>query len=434
MHVPITTGGRVLRSRRMRRLSLALLLICDIGVASVSRGAEPAPAAPVVAAPAVVDDPLKIFVVTFGPGDHPFFKFGHDALLVRDRAAGTDKVYNFGTFRFEPGLVGEFLKGRLTYWLSVSSLPAVVASYERENRTIAVQELALTPAAKRELQARLDDNARPDKREYKYDYFLDNCATRVRDAVDRATGGALRASARVPGRLTLRDQALRMTADVPWLYLALDLVLAGVTDRPIDRWGEMYIPEELERGLRAVTVPGPAGPRPLVASEGMMAQAIGRPPPLEAPPSRGVTLLLVGLGIGLVFVALGWAAPNRPAVRALFGVVVAVWSLVVGFIGSFLLYAWMFTDHVVAHRNENILQCAPWGLVLGALGFGVAFGSRRATLAALRLAVAAMLLALAGWGLKAHPAFHQHNAALIALLLPPWVGMSIGLLHARHGS
>jgi hypothetical protein len=45
-----------------------------------------------------------------------------------------------------------------------------------------------------------------------------------------------------------------------------------------------------------------------------------------------------------------------------------------------------------------------------------------------------MLLALLGWGLKAHPAFHQHNAALIALLFPPWVGMSIGLLHARHGS
>jgi len=416
----------------MRRLALALLLICDIGVASVSHAAEPAPAAPVVAAPA--SDPLAIFVLTFGPGDHPFFKFGHDALLVRDRAAGTDRVYNFGTFRFEPGLVGEFLKGRLTYWLSVSPLVVTVASYERENRSILAQELALTPEAKRELQARLDENARPENREYKYDYFLDNCSTRVRDAVDRATGGALRASARAPGRLTLRDQALRMTADVPWLYVALDLVLAGVTDRPVDRWGEMYIPDELARGLRAVTVPGPAGPRPLVASEGLMATAVGRAPPPDAPPSRVVTMLLVGLAIALVLVALGWAAPHRPPVRAAFGLVVAAWGLVVGFIGCFLLYAWLFTDHVVTHRNENILQCAPWGIALGALGLGVAFGSRRATLTALRVAVASLLLALAGWGLKAHPAFHQHNAALIALLLPPWVGMSIGLLHARHGS
>ncbi|HEX4405530.1 MAG TPA: DUF4105 domain-containing protein [Polyangia bacterium] len=406
----------------MQRFVLAVLLMGALSFARIARADE----TPVVAPAA---DPLSIYVVTFGPGDHPFFKFGHDALLVRDRAAGTERVYNFGTFAFGPGLIGEFLHGRLTYWLSVSNLAPTVASYERENRTIVLQELALPPQTKAAMRAALDDNARPDKRAYKYDYFLDNCATRVRDAVDRATGGALRDSARAPGRLTLRDQALRMTADTPWLWLALDLVLAGATDRPIDRWGEMYIPEELERGLRAVNLEG----RPLVASETVLFAA-NRPPPLEWPPARGVTLLLVGLGIGLVFVALGWSAPNRPAVRALLGLTVAVWGLVVGFLGCFLLYAWALTDHVVTHRNENILLCAPWAVALAVLGVGVAFGSRRLTLGALRVAVASLLLALAGWGLKAHPAFHQHNAALIALLLPPWFGMAIGLLHARHGS
>ena len=427
----------MLRCCRMQRLALALLLVGAICSSAVVRAGEPtsavpAPVAAVPTPPPAAPDSLSIYVMTFGPGDHPFFKFGHDALLVRDRATGQDRVYNFGTFRFEPGLIGEFLQGRLTYWLSVSSLPVTMASYERENRTIVLQELALSPAVKQELRARLDENAQPDKREYKYDYFLDNCSTRVRDAVDRATGGALRAVSRAPGRLTLREQALRMTADVFPLYLALDLVLAGSTDRPIDRWGEMYIPEELERGLRAVTLVGPAGARPLVASEGT-AFAASRPPPLERPPARFVSLLLVGLGIGLLFLALGWAAPHRPVVRALFGVVVAVWGLAVGFVGCFLVYAWAFTDHVVAHRNENIFLCAPWAVVLLGLGVGVALGWRRATLAALRVAVAAMLFALLGWGLKAHPAFHQHNAALIALLLPPWIGMSIGLLHARHG-
>ena len=398
---------------------------------SLFRAAAARRGAPIVPAPLAAPDPLSIYVVTFGPGDHPFFKFGHDAILVRDRAAGTDKVYNFGTFRFAPGLIGEFLKGRLTYWLSVSSSAVTFASYESENRSIALQELALAPEVKQALRARLDDNAQPDKREYKYDYFLDNCSTRVRDAVDFSTGGLLRAAARAPGRLTLRDQALRMTADVPWLYLALDLVLAGATDRPIERWGEMYIPEELERGLRMVSLPGPAGPHPLVAAE-QTVFAANRPPPLDQPPARFVSMLLAGLGIALVFVALGWGAPGRPFVRALLGVAVARGGTLVGFIGCFLVYAWTFTDHVVAHRNENIFLCAPRALALLVLGLGVSFGSRGATLAALRVAVASLLLALIGWGLKAHPAFHQHNAALIALLLPPWVGMSIGLLHARH--
>jgi hypothetical protein len=421
----------------MPRVALIPLLALAVGVAGPARAGEPvvAPPAPAppppVAAPA--PDRLSIYVVTFGPGDHPFFKFGHDALLVRDRATGQEDVFNFGTFRFAPGLIGEFMQGRLTYWLSVSPLAPTMASYERENRTIVLQELALAPDVKRDLVARLVDNAQPSKREYKYDYFLDNCSTRVRDAIDRATQGGLRAASRAPGRLTLREQALRMTADAVPLWLALDLVLAGSTDRPIDRWAEMYIPEELQRGLRAVTVSGPGGPRPLVASE-TTAFAAARPAPLEQPPARFVALLLVGLGIALVFVALGWAAPHRPAVRALLGLLVAVWGLAVGFVGCFLVYAWTMTDHVVAHRNENIFQCAPWAVSLIVLGVGVALGWRRATLAALRVAVAALLFGLLGWALKAHPAFHQHNAELIALLLPPWFGMSIGLLHTRHGS
>jgi Domain of unknown function (DUF4105) len=400
-------------------------------------GEAPAGAPAVAATPpaaAAAADPLSVYVLTFGPGDHPFFKFGHNALLVRDRRAGTDRVYNFGTFKFDsPKLIRQFLRGRLTYWLSVSTLPATLATYQRENRDVAVQELALPPAEKRELQTRLDENARPENRDYKYDYFLDNCSTRVRDAVDRATGGALHAAARAPGRLTLREQALRMTADYLPLYLALDIALSGVTDRPVDSWAEMYIPDELARGLRTVKVPGPSGEQPLVVAEQTLFRAQRGPPP-AVPPARGVTLLLVGLGLALMFVSLGWAAPERPMVRAFFGLLVAAWGLVVGFVGSFLVFVWLFTDHVVGHHNENIMLCAPWALALGLLGVGVALGRPGATTKALHVAVAGLLLALAGWGLKAHPAFHQHNAALIGLFLPPWFGISAGLLHTRHGT
>ncbi len=420
----------------MQRVSVALALAVTLA-STLARGQSGTPATPVaIAAPApvVVDDPLSIYALTFGPGDHPFFMFGHDALLVRDRKSGTDRVYNFGTFRFDSSrLIFDFLKGRLTYWLSVSSLPGTLASYERENRGIVLQELALPAAEKRALRDRLDENARPDKREYKYDYFLDNCSTRVRDAIDRATGGALREASRAPGRLTLREQALRMTAGAPWFALALDFILAGRTDRPIDRWGEMYIPEELAEGLHAVMLPGPAGPHPLVASEQTIYRAT-RPDPLHVPPSRFVTMLLIGLGLGVAFLALGWAAPLNKLARVTLGILVALWGLVVGFLGCFLVYVWGFTDHVVAHRNENIFLCAPWALALVVLGLGVAFGSRRAALAALRVSVAALLFALLGWALKALPPFHQHNASLIALFIPPWIGLAAGLLHARHGA
>jgi hypothetical protein len=391
----------------------------------------PAPPPVAEAAPPPPPDPLTISVLTFGPGSHPFFKFGHDALWVHDRAAGTDRVYNFGTFKFDsPWLIIDFLRGRLTYWLSVSNMDPVVASYERDNRGIASQELALTPEAKQALRARLDENARPENRAYKYDYFLDNCSTRVRDAVDRAADGRLHAASLGSARLTYREQALRLTADTLWLYVALDVVLSGTADRPIDRWAEMFIPEELARGLRAVPLPGPAGAHPLVASEQLVFQA-RRPLPPEHPPARGVTFLLCGLAVGLLFTALGWATPGRPFVRFLFGGGIALWGLVAGFIGTFLTVVWLFTDHVVAHRNENIMQCAPWALLLVIFGVGVIAGHHRATRRALGVTVSALVLAIVGLLFKVIPAFHQSNGPLIAFCIPVWVGIMLGLQHVR---
>ena len=390
---------------------MAAIAACAVGLATPARAAGEGAEA----------DPVRVYVMTFGPGDHPFNRFGHDALLVEDRATGTQRVYNFGTFSFDsPRLIFDFLGGRLNYWLSVSSLPFVLSAYEHDNRTIAVQELLLPAEAKRGLAARLVENARPENRLYKYDYFLDNCATRVRDAIDLAAGGALRRSAAAPGRMTLREHALRMTARPLWFYLALDIVLGPAVDRPVDRWGEMFLPEELARGLAVATT---ADGAPLAGPSQIVFPA-RRPPPLERPPARAPAFFAAGVALGLALLALGRAAAPRRAARAALGVLLALWGLAVGFVGCFLVYVWAFTDHVVAHHNQNILLCAPWAIALAGLGIGVALGRPRATRAAsavARLAVAAVLAACAvKIGLAPLPA----NGALIAFFLPAWLGVA----------
>jgi hypothetical protein len=422
----------VVRSR-MRAILAATLL--SFAAAGVSRAGSVAP--PVAPAPPVGDaaskDPLSIYVMTFGPGDHPFFKFGHDAIWIHDAQAstnGTDRVYNFGTFSFTgPRLILDFLHGRMTYWLSVAYLPAVLASYEHENRTIDVQALALDPAAKQALRERLDVNARPENRAYKYDYFLDNCATRVRDAIDDAVGGQLHSSARTPARLTLRQQALRMTADYWPLYLALDIVLGPDADRPIDRWGEMFIPEELARGLSAVTLGDPGGTRPLVR-DARRVFAAHRAPPLETPPARARTLFAAGTLVGLLFFLLGWAATRphlaaapRLLFRALFGLLLAGWGLATGFVGCFLIYVWALTDHVVAQHNQNILLFAPWSLALVVLGIGLAFGRPWAERGARPVVLAALAAAIAAALLKVGFMRHQENDRLLSFALPSWLGI-----------
>src|SRR5215831_13467866 len=104
-------------------LSAARLAAVAVGLTLLAPPPARAGEAPAAAAEPPPGDPLTVFVMTFGPGDHPFYKFGHNAIWIHDRAAGTDRVYNFGTFKFDSAwLIPEFLRGRLTYWLSVSSL------------------------------------------------------------------------------------------------------------------------------------------------------------------------------------------------------------------------------------------------------------------------------------------------------------------------
>jgi hypothetical protein len=298
---------------------------------------------------------------------------------------------------------------------------------------------------KRALKERLDVNAQPQNRAYKYDYFLDNCATRVRDAVDWATGGQLRLVARAPARLSLRDQALRMTISYLPLYVAIDLVLGPSADRPIDRWTEMFIPEELAAGLPQVQVPADRGPAdrasasggsgtaPLVGRAAALFQAHRMPPPRQAPPLRGA-FFGVGFLVGALFWLLGRCAAAddlppglRTAARAALGLGLAGWGLVVGFVGCFLIYVWGWTDHAVAHRNQNLLVCPPWVLALLVAGIGIVAGRPGAMRVARMLAGAALAASLAALLIKVGIAQHQENGRWIAFFLPAWAGITAGL-------
>ncbi len=107
---------------RPRRFAQALAL------AALLSAARPAHAEP--------GEELRISILTFGPGDHPFYKFGHNAILVvGDPRAPVGAVYNFGTFDFEsPWLILGFLDGKLNYWLSIQSLSSRISAYQSENR------------------------------------------------------------------------------------------------------------------------------------------------------------------------------------------------------------------------------------------------------------------------------------------------------------
>jgi hypothetical protein len=371
-------------------------------------------------------DDLTISMITFGPGDHPFFKFGHNALLVQPRE-GRGLVFNFGTFAFDqPNLIPKFLKGRLMYWLSVSPVESSFYSYEATNRTIEAQELDLTPAERYELFRRLLDNARPEHREYLYDYFYDNCSTRVRDAIDVTVGGRLKAAGQAPASMSLRANALRMTSDLLWEYVGLYFGLGSPTDRPMTAWQEAFLPEKLHDLLRTVRVEREGGARPLVKSERVIFAA-DRPPKPARPPRWLAWFALVGFASGGALALIGWAARRQPIARVALGLLSSLLGLVLGLLGLILLSLWLFTNHRAAHANANILQCAPWAVALAPLGIGVALGWPGARRIAYWAAAAAAVLALVGVVAKALPGLSQDNVPFLVLLVPLWLGLAGGL-------
>lgn len=419
------------------RRSLGLLLRrCLIAFGMVVACPSVSPKAAYAKMPAPVFDPNdtrpvpKVSILTMGPGDQAFFKFGHNAIRIHYPGTNFDRVFNFGTFQFDnPTLILDFLAGKFQYWLSVQSYPGTVEHYKRENRSLYEQELYMADYQARALADALLENAKPENRYYEYDYYRDNCSTRIRDVLDDTFGGQLRTRFDDPGQMTLRDHTLRATADSFWVYAGLDIAMGAYIDQPETRWGEMFLPERLMQGLQSVVFSGPHGTRSLVKDKIVIYEAKARPPISSKPPERRLAFFQGGLLVGALFTFLGWEAYRRRLrwARVSLSVGLGLVGLLLGILGTLFVLLWVFTNHQVAWRNENILQCAPWAIGLAMLALGTARGEARATRRALLWALSCLGAAVLGLALKVFPFMVQDNSRIMAALIPTWTGACAGL-------
>ncbi len=396
--------------------------------------AAPTPAASAEAAPPDApparDERLAAYILTFSPGDHPFYKFGHNAIWIHDETKPLrerDKVYNWGTFTFgDPALIPKFVQGRFMYWLSIQGIGATQFVYKRENRSITAQELDLDTAQIRELQRLVDENAKPENKHYKYDYYRDNCSTRVRDMIDKVTGGRVHEVTKGPARLTYREHTLRLTESLPAEYVALNLVMGDLIDKPMTEWEESFVPMEFQAAARKTTLIGADGQeRPLVKREWVLLPSVQTPPPND-PPTWWPYALLAGLVSGAVFALAGRAGKQNKLARVWFGLSLSFWGLVAGFFGLFFLAVWFFTDHSVGYGNENVMLCVPWGFWLVGTGARVAFGRAKSMAFAKKMLSVSLGLAVLAVVAKVLPWFDQKNGFFLVFFVPLWAGAYYG--------
>jgi hypothetical protein len=329
--------------------------------------------------------------------------------LVEDPKAPEATSYNYGFFDMaEPGFIGNFVRGKMRYQLVALPLAEDLASYREEGRGVGVQWLDLEPAQAQALAAALALNARPENARYRYDYYLDNCSTRVRDQLDRALGGELRRqwSGRSRGN-TWRSESVRLAWPAKWMAFGFHLGLGGVADKPLSRWDEAFIPMRLRESLRETKRPDG---KPLVLREEVLLPHKLSQPPAEEPRWR-MPALLAGLGLAIAATTLG----NRRR-RLLAGLALPFWTLC-ALAGATMAFIWLGTEHFAGHRNENLLLLSPlaFGLLPG--GWRIARGREPGRLFRVLLWTLAGMSAVAGF-LKFLPFRPQQNVEWVLLLLP----------------
>ncbi|HEV2539619.1 MAG TPA: DUF4105 domain-containing protein [Frateuria sp.] len=364
---------------------------------------------------------LEVSLITYGPGDTYWERFGHDAIELRDTVSGEAFNFNYGVFDFdERGFLLNFARGRMHYLMDAEPTGLDESWYVQAGRSVTRQRLALTPAQAAALRDFLLWNLRPENARYDYDYYVDNCTTRVRDALDRALGGVLEArlTAR-PGGMTYRQQTVRLMSAQPWLMLLLDLGLGPYADRPLNAWQESFLPGVLERELAAVRVGDDGSTRPLVTATDLLA-----PNRLDTPPATAPDLRLPMAWAGLALAAaLLLARRFWPIGFALLGSLYLVSAAVAG-IG--LLVLWLLTTHHAAWANANLLLFNPLALALLRSPWRARRGLPTSRLANAIMAMQLLAL-LAAVLLHLLPGTVQQNQPWLLFAMPVWVAMAWSL-------
>jgi hypothetical protein len=425
-----------------RRRSLALATGLAALLAAPATALLAAPGAVLAQAPAELDPgfgegPLHVWLLTMDRGDQVYEMFGHNALLIRDDRTGQELAWNWGLFNFEDvDFIPRFLRGTMRYSMGPADPEPFLRSYAASNRAVHANRIHLTQAQAAELDAFVRWNFLPENRPYIYDYYRDNCSTRLRDALDGVLGGPIAAhfQDRGTGR-SWRWYSRQLVQVTGWVDQGLSFLLGMRGDATISEWEAMFLPMELLQYLEAFEVEDAAGgTRPLLGPRQTLVEAT-RPPLPAGPPGPSWILLLAGLAGGALLVALarrvtrGTATDPTTASRVGLAALAAAWGAGSGALGALLVAAW-FTDHHFIQVNLNLLHLSPLAPVGGLLLAGLLVAPRRLDRGWIRAGARWVLVVVAGLSLataavQAVGLLRQGNVDVIFLGLPLNLGMAV---------
>lgn len=304
-------------------------------------------------------DTLRWSLLTCSPGPELYSVFGHSAL----RATGSmndrqiDVVFNYGTFAFSDDFYWKFVRGKLDYLLSVSDFYEFQPEYIETGRAIFEQHLQLSHEESSRLWVMMAENSLPQNRSYRYDFFYDNCSSRIRDMVVKATEGRVQFTYVPVKSYTFRETIQNYLDFMPWSDFGIDLALGLPCDKIVAPGEEMFLPDSLMKSFHFAIL----GDGALVTPwEELL------PAEFELHNTNIFTPIRVMSLYFLLTAIVGWLAIKRKQSSTFLDRLLLLLS---GIIGLFLMFLWFLTDHEATKWNLNLLWANPLNAILAFLSF-----------------------------------------------------------------
>lgn len=246
------------------------------------------------AALAQPDSAARFSLLTCSPLAEVYATFGHTALRYQNPATDADIVFNYGVFRFDDNFLFNFVKGDTYYELGVQQCEHFLKRSASEGQGVVEQELNLTAQEVEQLYEFLCINYEPQNRKYLYNFFYDNCASRVRDifaemfadslqwrmpstdSADSLWISAVHNHLKTTAQPSFRSLVHVYTSRNSWLQNGIALVLGVPADRPVTEFETMFLPDclfLLSHDARIVPVGGIGKERNLVRKTNLLLEA-----------------------------------------------------------------------------------------------------------------------------------------------------------------
>lgn len=303
-----------------------------------------------------LSEKAEISLLTYAPVNEIHTVFGHSSVRVFDPERQLDIVFNYGMFDYAaPNFTLNFIKGKLNYSLGIQNFRDVVAYSDYRNQTVSEQVLNLDNRQKQEIYDFLQNNYKPENRYYLYDFFFDNCATRIRDILDTTLTNRLSYDkVAVEKNVTFRELLREFTQIQPWLEFGIDLVLGLPTDKKATFEQQMFLPKYLNESFAVGTI--------ITADTTKKLVQITRPVHLADEVNEtgfSITpMLLFWLFFGVTLILNFVITKSR---------ITKIWNgtfaLITGLAGVVILLMWFGTEHVPTKNNLNVIWCFPTHLI-----------------------------------------------------------------------